>query len=198
MKSKSITCVIRTLGRDSIYGAINSAVQEFEKTIVVIDRDAKYFDRTPQPGLSHVKCGNKFEQFNGTAVNVAATLATTPYITLLDDDDEFFNGAGEIMEQKVTENPEIDIWIPGLMYNDGGVVCASPGLWGGNVAVPTYKVGVFWEVPFTKQSIKDAGGLTDFYHVQSCSEHGFTVGWYESLLYAVRPKLPGRGGGGHL
>lgn len=196
MKNTFVTAVIRTLGRNSLPAAVASAKREFENVIVVSDPGAAAFDRVD--GVEYYHVGKKFDQFNGTAVNLAAAVARTPYITLLDDDDEFAPAAGEIMHNKIVERPDIDIWIPGLIYNDGHTVCLEPGMWAGNVAVPTYKVDVFWEVPFSRASVKHQGGITDYFHVESCAEHGLSVEWYGVVLYLVRPLLPGRGGGGGL
>jgi hypothetical protein len=195
MKSSSITAVIRTLGRDTLSDAIESARSEFEKVIVVADPYAREFPEAPVPGVSYFHVGKKFDQFNGTAVNLAACVATTPYITLLDDDDEFMPSAGDFMQNTVSQSPNVDIWIPGLVYNDGHPVCLQPGMWAGNVAVPTYKVDVFWNTPFTQSSVKHQGGITDYFHVESCVENGMIVAWYGQILYLVRPKLPGGGGG---
>jgi glycosyltransferase involved in cell wall biosynthesis len=189
-----ITAVIRTIGRQTLESSIRSALKEFDSVIVVADR-VNLDTETLPVGPTYLKNEKVIDLYGGMCINMAALECTTEYLCLLDDDDEYVDGAGEYMKKTITNNPDIDVWIPGLRYNDGLYVCMDDGLRGGNVAVPTYKTSVLREYPF-KNNMGNDPGLTDFYHVQKIFFGGHKVGWYKKHLYNVRPHLSGRLGQG--
>ena len=189
-----ITAIIRTIGRDTLLHSILSAQSEFDNVIVVADNIDIDLSNLPENVL-YLKNTNKIDSYGGAAINLAASKCTTEYLCLLDDDDEYVFGAGSYMKEKIQEQPDIDIWIPGLRYNDGLLVCMEYGLKEGNVAVPTYKTKVLQAYPFVENMGSNAG-LTDFYHVANIASNGYKIGWYEKHLYNVRPNLPGRLGRG--
>jgi glycosyltransferase involved in cell wall biosynthesis len=189
-----ITAIIRTIGRSTLHDAIESAKKEFDSVIVVADNVELNLNSLPT-GVTYLKNTKTIDHYGGACINLAAEHCKTEYICLLDDDDEYVNGAGEYMRNTITNNPNIDVWIPGLRYNDGLEVCMNHGLSEGNVAVPTYKSQALRDNPFT-ENMGIINGLTDFYHVKGMSDKGYKVGWYEKHLYNVRPKLIGRLGRG--
>lgn len=197
------TAIIRTIGRPTLINAIESACEEFENVIVVADALDLDIKNLPTDGVSYIRTGKKYDLYGSVAINFGAYAASTEYVTLLDDDDEFAIGAGAEMERKILSSPEIDIWIPTLKYNDGSIACHIPGqVVGGNVAVPTYKTELFWEYPFTKyvSVSKDASGLVDnfidFDHVSQLVQRGKKIEWYGTVFYLVRPRLDGKNGVG--
>jgi hypothetical protein len=189
-----ITAAIRTIGRKSLKDSIESALREFDNVIVVADRVNLDLDTLPT-GPTYLKNETVIDLYGGMCINIAANECVTEYLCLLDDDDEYVLGAGDYMRETVINNPDVDIWIPGLRYNDGLYVCMEDGLRGGNVAVPTYKTKVLREYPF-KNNMGNDPGLTDFYHVQKIYFSGHKVDWYKKHLYNVRPNLTGRLGQG--
>ena len=189
-----ITAVIRTIGRHTLKSAIESALREFDAVIVVADRVNLNVDTLPV-GPTYLKNDKVIDLYGGMCINMAAIECKTEYLCLLDDDDEYIISAGEYMRNKINSNLDIDVWIPGLKYNDGLYVCMTEGLRAGNVAVPTYKTKVLREHPFTNNMGNDPG-LTDFYHVQKIYFSGHKVDWYKEHLYNVRPGLTGRLGQG--
>ena len=189
-----ITAVIRTIGRQTLDSAIKSALREFDDVIVVADRVDLNVDALPI-GPTYLKNDKVIDLYGGMCINMAAVECKTEYLCLLDDDDEYVDGAGNYMRNKINLNRDIDVWIPGLKYNDGLYVCMADGLRAGNVAVPTYKTKVLREHPFTNNMGNDPG-LTDFYHVQKIYFSGHKVDWYKEHLYNVRPGLSGRLGQG--
>jgi len=91
------TVLIKTLGRHTLRNAIASAKREKFKVIVVSDGC-----RTSSMGANKfVKLGRKWGYYGGMATNVGAAMAETEFITLLDDDDEFIPGAGDIIRSKL-------------------------------------------------------------------------------------------------
>jgi glycosyltransferase involved in cell wall biosynthesis len=195
MKSKDITVLIRTIGRDSLLYSIESAKKEFYNVIVVADGFDLNIDILPKEVI-YLKNESKIDQYGGAAINLGAEHCQTKYLCLLDDDDEFILGAGKYMQRSVALRPEIDIWIPGLIYNDGSVLCVNPGLFITNVAVPTYKTDLLKKVPFSKKIGEINPDCTDFYHVQELINIGAKIDWYQKELYNVRPRLNGKHGRG--
>jgi hypothetical protein len=190
----NITVLIRTIGRETLANAIKNAIKEFNNVIVVADNVDLDFLNLPIKA-TYLKTTEKIDLYGGAAINLGAQNCNTKYICLLDDDDEYVEGAGQYMNVIVNSEPSIDIWIPGLRYNDGHMVCMNDGLYAGNVAVPTYKTEVLKNYPFYSNMSPDIG-LTDFYHVENIVKNGHSVSWYKKHLYDVRPHLPGRLGKG--
>lgn len=208
MKSSLITAVISTIGRASLSDAIFSATREFEKVIVVADVVDLNFNELPTENISYFKIGRKndFDHYGARAWNLGAYVADTPYINQLGDDDEFAEGAGEFMENKIKENPDVDIWITGLKYSDGSFACMGPSLGPGNVAAPTYKTELFSKVPFANylvdpesQPPRNNPHFIDFLQVENLvNKFGAKIDWYGKDLYLVRPKLSGNHGFGQI
>jgi glycosyltransferase involved in cell wall biosynthesis len=189
-----VAILIRTIGRDTLINAINSAKREFDEVIVVADRVDIDLSILPND-IVYLKCDEVVDSYGGAAINLGVQNCTKEYIWLLDDDDEYDLGAGEFVNSKITENPEVDVWIPGLRYNDGGVACMEPGISKGNIAVPTYKTKILKQIPFS-ENISPEPAFTDFYHVAKTADAGNHIGWYEKDIYLVRPNKPGRHGVG--
>ena len=192
-----ISVIIRTIGRDSLKNAIMSAKQEFENVIVVADAVDLPLKTLPR-GVTYLKTGKKYDNYGSAAINMGAYACSTPYFCLLDDDDEFVLGAGEIMRKCVSNKPEIDIWIPGLRFNNDMFACVlgDKGVVPGNVAVPTYKTDLLFKVPFYNGIGNPNPDYTDFNHVSILHQLGCKVDWYREVLYLVRPKLSGTNGRG--
>ena len=189
-----ITALIRTIGRETLANAIECAKREFDDVIVVADGIDLEFESLPK-NVTYLKNTDSVDLYGGAAINLGAKNCKTQYICLLDDDDEYIVDSGNYMRETINSDPTVDVWIPGLRYNDGHIVCMNDGLYGGNVAVPTYKTKVLQLNPF----VPDMGpeqGLTDFYHVDRIFNNGHKVGWYKKHLYDVRPHLSGRHGNG--
>jgi len=189
-----ITALIRTIGRDTLKNSIDCAMREFDDVIVVADNIDLDFENLPKE-ITYLKNTDCFDFYGGAAINLGAKKCKTEYICLLDDDDEYIDGAGDYMRTIINAEPSIDVWIPGLKYNDGHMVCMNDGLYGGNVAVPTYKTKVLQANPFEAEMGPEQG-LTDFYHVNKIFNNGHKIGWYKKHLYDVRPHLSGRHGSG--
>jgi len=195
MKSKDITVLIRTIGRNSVLYSIESAKREFYNVIVVADGFDLNIDLLPKE-VTYLKSELKIDKYGGAAINLGVEHCKTKYLCLLDDDDEFILGAGKYMQRSVALRPDIDVWIPGLVYNDKTIACMSPGFFIGNVAVPTYKTNLLKQVPFSKEIGEINPECTDFYHVQELVNIGASIDWYQKELYNIRPGAFGKHGGG--
>lgn len=199
-----VTTIIRTIGRPTLSNSIASSLREGFSVIVVGDAiPMSSFDELktqfPYQFVNFYTCGIKWGCYGYQCVNLGALIASTKYIQILDDDDEFNVGAGNFILKNINEKPEIDIWIPALRYNDGGgaafgkreivEVC--------NVACPTYKTEVIIRNPFKVKYPCD-NCVSDFFHVKECQECGYKIGWYKKQLILVRPKLQGKSGHGEI
>lgn len=197
-KNELMTVVIRTIGRPTLKNAIESALTEFGRVIVVADAIDLDFSTLPKDNVVYLKTGWKFDKYGSAAINMGAYACSTPYFCLLDDDDEFAPGAGEYMKNKVFSEPDIDIWIPGLQFNNGLQLCldSKRGVEMGNVAVPTYKTKLLFLLPFYKGLVGQNADYIDCHHLMVLEKLGAKIKWYERLLYLVRPKLEGTNGRG--
>ena len=202
------TVIIKTIGRDTLRHAIASAKREGFKPIVISD-GVKCF----VTGAQHIRLGRQFGYYGGMAANVGAAIATTGFVTFLDDDDEFIPGAGDVIRAKLKEKPEVDVWCGGVRFQQEIYVqntttgetmlqsrdLATDGRMGivpGNVAMPTYRTSVFSKIPFSDTVPPDQAHLTDFLHIQMASMSGFNVDWFGQVIYLVRPVVGGINGGG--
>jgi len=201
------TVVIKTIGRETLGSAIESAVREKFKVIVV--SDGSDMPTTISP-VKYVRLGRRWGYYGGMAANVGAALAETEFITFLDDDDEFASGAGEVIRDKLKEEPQIDVWIGGVRFNreigiktTGETIVSkdlsldsSLGVTPGNVSMPTYRTNIFAHYPFMNNIPEGQTHLTDFYHIKACELAGFKVAWFGKVLYLVRPIAGGLNGEG--
>lgn len=202
-----ISVIIRTINRETLPNAINSAIKEFgaENTIVVADAIDLDLSSLPEK-VTYLKTGQKFDKYGAAAINLGAYSCKTEFFCLLDDDDEFLTGAGEYMRNKIKSRPEIDIWIPGIVYTNMSkknkllVACISSkkGIAIGNIAVPTYRTKLLFRLPFCEILCKKYPDYSDFIHVKECVNLGAKLDWYGAGLYSVRPKLKGTNGRGRL
>ena len=194
-----ISVVIRTIGRPSLNDAINSALREFDEVIVVAD-SVNLHHKVSDEKVTYLRTGRKFDKYGSAALNMGACAVSNEYFCLLDDDDEFVEGAGDFMRTFLRDNPETDIVVPGLKYNNGMVLCVRPGLGYGNVAVPTFKTEWFHKFPITTSYLnyypKIPSDAIDLAHVMMCVDQGAKINWYEKVLYLVRPNLQGTNGRG--
>lgn len=202
-----ISVLIRTINRPTLINAINSSIKEFgvENTIVIADAIDLNISSLPQ-GITYLRTGQKFDKYGSAAINLGAYSCKTEFFCLLDDDDEFLNGAGNYMRNKIKGKPEIDIWIPGIVYSNiqkkGKPVIAcmngKKGIEMGNVAVPTYRTKLLFKFPFCEFLSKKYPEYSDFIHIKECVRLGAKLDWYGAGLYSVRPKLKGTNGRGKL
>lgn len=188
----NITVIIKTINRPTLINSINSAVKELENVIVVADSVDLNFKILPK-NIEYYKVNRKFDRFGTVGNNVGAFLCKTPYICLLDDDDEFLEGAGDYMRSKIKESPDVDVWIPGLLYNNGSTACLNPGMYAGNIAVPTYRTELLFDIPYTSNTVPRGNNEhhIDFFHVKKLYDSGYKISWYNKLLYNIRPHLQG-------
>src|SRR5690349_6808903 len=171
------TVIIRSINRPTLINAVESSLREGFKVLVIGDG---IYPQINEPDAMHSKVkiyctGKKYGHYGYMALNLGALLAETDFVSVLDDDDEFVVGAGDIIRAKLKEKPEIDIWIPGLRFNNGMVLCndKSLGIRGGNVACPTYRTDIFTRIPFTHDLVDKHPDYSDFIHVSWCFEKGY-------------------------
>lgn len=189
-----ITTIIRTLNRSTLNSAIESALKEKFKVIVVVDSSTTDTLNIPISQVKLVKMHHKFNEYNNAGINLGAYLSDTEYINILDDDDEFRKGSGDLIREHLKKT-KVDILIPGLRFKTRPNLCMSKklGCVPGNVACPTYRTTIFGKVPFKSQSNID---YSDYLHVLECVSMGYTIDWIEKEIILVRPKIDGDNGRG--
>lgn len=196
--------VIPTIGRKSIIHSVESILREGLKAIVVSDGIDMNYDIFNDPNVKYVKLGFNYGKtelctyYGQIAITTGFYLSNSEFTGLLGDDDELVPGSGEIIRELLEERPEIDIWIPELIFNDGGRVCSGDRPFQpGNISHPIYRTKIFSEIPM--HHIKNQEyRYHDFYHVERCKNAGYTVDWIwpGKPLILIRPRLQGRGGYG--
>lgn len=193
MSDQQITVIITTIGRPTLRRAIESCGDH--PTIIVSDGKDVIVPVYRSSSLSYVRLGLRHGNYGCTAWNVGCGVAKTEYVTKLDDDDEFQDGALDRMNDQVQIDPSVDIWIPGLRYKDGREVCLREGLLEvGNVACPTIKTAIAAANPIRPQSPLH---LVDFNHIRNMVESGHKIRWYGFAAIAVRPNADGDYGRGN-
>ena len=205
------TVVIKTFGRKTLKNAVESSRREGFTTLVISDGADINIEELGD--IEYVQLGKKWGYYGGMAANVGAALVKTEFITFLDDDDEFVPGAGDIIRKKLEEKPEVDVWVGGVRFCSPisvrdmktGVeqlssrdlaMSSDLGVVPGNVAMPTYRTSIFSKLPFMDSVPPHQLNLTDFIHIHSCKNVGYTVDWFGGPIYLVRPgtsTLNGRG-----
>ena len=181
---KRITTIITTINRPTLANAIESVGNH--PFIIVSDGMELSTD------MPYVRLGMRHGNYGCAAFNVGVALATTEYITKLDDDDEFLPGALDIMTEAINKD-EADIWIPGLRYSDGSIACMEQRVVMGQVACPTIRTRLAVLHPIRPM---EPSALLDVAHVQALVYGGASIRWYGRPLIAVRPKLTGKYGMG--
>ena len=213
------TVIIKTIGRATVLHAFNSARREGFEVITILDGGQMPSCWTlvdKDLGYRHantVYLGRRWGYYGGMAANVGAALAKTEFITFLDDDDEFAPGAGDIIRRKLKEKPQVDVWIAGVrfvkpirVYNKVTdethkvardlAINGTLGVTVGNVAMPTYRTGIFSKIPFSDTVPKEKMHLQDFQHVYACQLAGCSIDWFGEVLYLVQPEQGGLNGRG--
>jgi len=189
----TIACMISTIGRPTLAAAVRSALDQFDEVIVIAD------DTDLEPGSTDgatvVRTGRRFDRYGSAAWNVGAYTTTCDWIAQLGDDDEWRPDAADVMRERITSTHTVDVWVPGLRYNDSNTVCMRPGLQPGNVAAPICRPEAYFSVPMTAKHAR-MGGLTDYAHIVDLDHNGHRIGWIGDDIYLVRPHAPGRHGGG--
>jgi glycosyltransferase involved in cell wall biosynthesis len=208
------TVIIKTIGRDTLKNSIESALGEGLPVIVVFDGPSDQEDKLPsydEQDVRFVTLGRRWGSFGNMAANVGAALATTEYITFLDDDDEFVPGAGDVIKEKIQGDASVDIWVGGVRFSTPVMmstgegppkktyelaVNSKGGVFPGNVAMPTYRTELIGTKPFMPLVQPGQEDYTDFMHVSICHSAGAKVDWFGEALYLVRPRLQGTNGRG--
>ena len=198
----NISALIKTIGRPTLQNAIDSANREGIKPIVVSDGHPLFDPETDQMIVSGVYAATELKKnwgcYGAVAANAGVALCDTDWLMILDDDDELEKGAGEYIREQIHVNPHIDIWIPGLMFNNGMVLCdgSNTTCQPGNVAVPIAKVECFTEAPFRTKVPEKYKDYADFFQIEEMHKMGHTMAWLGKTTYLVRPKLDGTNGRG--
>ena len=197
-----ISALIKTIGRPTLQSAIDSANREGIKPIVVSDGHPLYDPETGQMIVSGVYSATELKRnwgcYGAVAANAGVALCDTDWLMILDDDDELAEGAGDFIRKQIHSSPNIDIWIPGLVFNNGMVLCGGSDktVRPGNVAVPIAKVECFTESPFRTKVPEEYKDMADFFQIREMHRWGHTIEWLGKVIYLVRPHLEGTNGRG--
>tara|TARA_R100000005_G_C5003723_1_gene212320 strand:- start:10964 stop:11572 length:609 start_codon:yes stop_codon:yes gene_type:complete len=201
MQSK-VTAIVKTIGRPTLQKAIDSAEREGFPVVVVSDGHPLYDQETGELIVGGADAAIELKKnwgcYGAVAANVGVALTETEYVVFVDDDDELAPGAGDIIRNAISRDSSVDIWVQGLLFNNGMEMCLdkSKGVVMGNVAVPIYKVDVLTKNPFSTEVPPHVQDYADFFHVLLCHTKGFSVDWLGKVTYLVRPELEGTNGRG--
>lgn len=191
-----INIVISTIGRRTLTKSIESCIREGFKVIVVsdgIDIENMWFPILNHNMVTYVKLGHRYGLINDIkyygqiATTTGYYLSNTEFTATIDDDDEFEIGAGDIYRSAITSQPDIDIWIPILKYEDGHTACHEIGNHRiGNISHPIYRTRIFSSAP--RYHIKGEDyAIHDFHHVDRCVKFGYKIGWLGKICILIRP-----------
>ena len=193
----SSTVIIPTIGRITLLKAVESVLRENLDLIVVVDGQHA-IPKLPKD-VNVVRLGRRFGNYGSMCYNVGAYLTKTDFFISLADDDELGDDFGKNISKVIESNPRIDIWIPEIVFNDGGIAGTPElGFSIGNVCAPIYRTEILAEVPFSHDMSKDNINFTDFSHIIACVYKGYKVSWATTLKYLVRPNLLKRRGFGDI
>ena len=198
----NISALIKTIGRPTLQYAIDSALREGIKPIVVSDGHPLYDPETQQMIVSGAYSATELKRnwgcYGAVAANAGVALCDTDWLMILDDDDELAEGAGDYIRKKMAEYPRVDIWIPGLRFNNGMILCdgTDKRVRPGNVAVPIARVECFTEAPFKTKVPEEYKDYADFFQIQEMNNLGHKVAWLGKTTYLVRPNMNGTNGRG--
>jgi len=113
------TVVIPTIDRDSLSNSIRSALNENFPVIVVGDGITvreKVRKEFAGENVKFTRTGQRFGCYGAMAANVGGLICETEFGTSLGDDDEFIPGKGQVLLDCMKSKPEIDIWIPNVIF----------------------------------------------------------------------------------
>ena len=196
--------VIATAGRASVQHAVLSAVRSgFDEVVVVNDGSVMLGDLSwmSLPQVKYCKLGRNYGRLNGVLyygqipLTVGMYMSDADFTASMGDDDEYTEGAATAIRQKIQEQPGVDIWVPGLQFTNGMVLCVKPGLYAGNVSHVIYRPEIFATVPMCHVRGEDYS-LHDFFHAKRCVDMGFKIDWIGQVCVNARPALPGTNGRG--
>lgn len=195
--------VIPTIGRSTLDNAILSVLKE-SATCIVVNDGIDMESPNPHDDLKYIKLGRNFGRLDGLlwygqiAFTAGVYISESEFTMAIGDDDELLPGSGEIIRAKINANPDIDMWIPGIAYNNGHVACMSRNhLACGNISHTIYRSKIFAFEPMYHHHYEDAA-VQDWIHVQRCVKSGWKIDWIESPCVAIRPKLSGTNGRGQV
>jgi hypothetical protein len=191
------TVVIRTIGRATLSAAIESALAENLEVIVVSDGVRLSARPSASPRVVYHQTGRRWNHYGVMGINLGAIVATTEFISILDDDDQLLPGSGGVIDAALNRDVSVDMWIPTLLRKDGSRRCTRDrGLVLGNISHPTYRASIFARVPFTHSWPPETSEFCDYLHVWDCVNAGYRIDWFGADMIALRPMLAGHKGRG--
>lgn len=194
-----LTMVIPTI-RPTVERAIESVLAEGLPCIAVLDGpDVR--EPTPRPGLTVIRLGRNYGRMDGVlwygqiAFDTGCRIAQTEFAGGLGDDDELLPSAGQLLREAIAARPKVDLWVPGLQYNDGRLACVTRGkMECGNVSHVIYRSKILAQYPMYHEEAATAH-IHDWCHAKDC-ESRYTIDWIGRPCIGIRPRLPGSNGFG--
>jgi len=200
-KRRMLSVVIATIGRRTLEHAIESVLTQ-GLTCLVVNDGVEMSEPPPRPGLKYLKLGQNFGRLDGklwygqVAFTAGVWLSETEFTMGIGDDDELLPDVVPRMCERMRSSPDIDIWIPGIQFNTGRVLCDKPGrLRCGNVSHTIYRSKILATDPmFNRRG--DNTAVHDWLHVERCVREGWTIDWFGFPCVSIRSRLPGTNGRG--
>lgn len=195
------TVVISTIGRPTLPKAIESCLKNNFGVIVVADGvylAEEIFERFKNEKVIFYRTGRRFANYGFMSFNLAAYLAETEFISCLGDDDEIMDNKGDVVRECLNSDLSVDIWIPGIQYNNGEISLIEENFIEGNIGSPILRTQIVANLPMRPprqdEWYNPKKGGSDFWYVRELVRAGNKLKWIQELIIAVRPAL--RGGRG--
>jgi len=193
-----LTVIITTIGRPTLTRAIQSAVDEGFPVIVVGDGiDVSRYAQDRFNGVRFVRTGNRYGCYGAMAANLGMLLAETEFCASLGDDDEFIAGKGQVLIDRIQQYPDIDIWIPNLLFEDGRRWDFKHEVKFGYTPYPTCRTSVVTQSPFTHPPHTALDHSMDYMMVErAVNVYGYKIDWIIEPIYRIRPHYKEEHGAG--
>jgi len=196
-----LSVVIPTIGRWTVTRAIESVLSQGGNCIVVND-GVDMTEPPAHPRLKYIRLGHNYGRMDGklwygqVAFTVGVLLSETEFTMGLGDDDELVSDIAGPLCQRIESEPSVDIWVPGIHYNNGHMACMTPGaLQRGNISHTIYRTKILGYLPMYNRQLEDPS-CHDWYHVQRCVRDGWKIDWIGFPCVRIRPQVPGYNGRG--
>lgn len=198
------TVIIVTMVRQTLVRAIQSALNENFPVIVIgdgVDVPDWIQNKFKSEDVVFNRTGVRYGCYGAVAGNLAMALAKTEFCTSLGDDDEFIENKGKILLDKIDLNPEIDIWIPNVLFADGKEWYQNKEcfLLRQGTPLPTVRTSIIRYCTFSHPPHEKLFHSMDYMMIEKAvNVYNYKVDWIKEPIYKLRGSLKGESGQGNF
>lgn len=190
------------MGRPTLANSIQSAVREGFPVIVVgdgIDIADSVKEKFAGCDVKFTRTGRKYGHYGVMGANMGVLLAETDYCIGLGDDDEYVEGSSQILLNKIKEHPDVDIWIPNVLFSPDQEWYKKKQVRYGFTPCPMIKTDVITQSPFLHPPHELLDHAIDYMMVETAvNVYGYKIDWINEVIIAIRPNYKGTYGAGSL